>query len=65
MILAKYTSSLYSNEQVCFLILFHSIFDVGRSMFNVHFFSKPSHFRLQISLSSVPRPKKNLGLSAP
>jgi hypothetical protein len=42
MILTEYSSSRYSKSLVCFLIFSHSAFDVGRSMFDVLFFSEPS-----------------------
>ena len=38
MILTEYSSSFYSESSVSFLIFSHSTIDVGRLMFDVHFF---------------------------
>jgi hypothetical protein len=41
MILTEYSSSISFMSYVWFFLFSHSTFDVGRSMFDVHFFSLP------------------------
>ncbi len=47
----EYSNSLSSRSYVCFFIFSHSMFDVGRSIFDVHLFSSSHQWRVRCSFA--------------